>query len=84
MSANRMFRACGVVSVILLGIALFDPESTSRVAWLVSYVACFAVGYWYREARAVEQLTQWFTDWFAGQIETLDHPLTGASSGGGE
>ncbi len=74
MSAKKMFRAWGVVFVILLGIVLFDPDSTSRAAWLVSYVACFAVGYWYREARAVEQLTQWFTDWFAGQIRTLDHP----------
>jgi hypothetical protein len=75
MSANKMFRAWAVVFVILLGIALFDPDSTSRVAWPVSYVACFAVGYWYREARAVEQLTQWFTGWIAGQIRTLDHPL---------
>jgi len=75
MSANKMFRAWTIVFVILLGIALFDPDSTSQVAWLMSYVACFAVGYWYREARAVEQLTQWFTDWFAGQTSTLDPSL---------
>ena len=75
MSANKMICTWGVIFVILLGIVLFDPDSTSLVAWIVSYVACFAVGYWYREARAVEQLTQWFTDWFAGQTSTVDHSL---------